>query len=148
MSSLAPIGWQPPTEVTGITPTTMASPPPTAYLQGTLSGVASMLSMSPTDLRAALKQGSSIADLAQQKGVSRDSIVQYIEQQVQQQRSSQGQQPVDAATLDRVVNKAVDRHRHGHHHHHAPVTPPSTDGTQPAPVDPGTATASTLDLLA
>ncbi len=115
MSSLAPIGSQPPVEVSGIMPTTSASAPPAPYLQGTLDGVANMLGMSTDNLRSALKQGSSISDVAAQKGVSTSSIVSYIEQQVQQKRASKGLAPVNQQALDQVVSRAVNRHRHGHH---------------------------------
>jgi hypothetical protein len=119
MSSLSAIGSQRPTEVSGVTPATMASPPPAPYLLGTLDGIASQLSMSTDGLRSALGSGQSISDIAAQKGVSRGSIVQYIEQQVQQQRTAQGQEPIPQDVLDQVANRAVDRHAGGHHHHHA-----------------------------
>ena len=139
MSSVAPIGSEP-TAVSGLTPTTGASAPPAAYLQGTLDGVASMLSMPTQNLRVALKQGSSISDIAAQKGVSRDSRVNTIEQFVQQRRAAQGKSPIDAQTLDNVVNRALDRHRHGHGHH---------AGFQPAPPAPQQQPSSgALDLLA
>lgn len=112
MSSLPPIG-QPPVQVNGVEPTTSTSPPPVSYMQGTLGGIASMLSLSPSDLQHALKSGSSVADLAAASGVSRSSVAQYIEQQVQAQRSAQGQTPIDPAALSTAVNNALDRHRGG-----------------------------------
>jgi hypothetical protein len=147
MSSLSPVGWQPPTQVSGVEPTSMMSAPPTAYMQGTLDGVAGMLSMSTPDLRSALKQGSSIADIASQKGISRDAIVQSIEQQVQQQRAAQGKTPIDQQTLDQAVSRAVDRHRHGHHHQQGAGAATSSNAqqvTQPQ----GTAPQASLDVLA
>ena len=147
MSSISPVGWQPPAQVSGLEPTTMTSAPPAAYMQGTLDGVAGMLSMPTPDVRSALKQGQSISDLAAQKGVSRSSIVQYIEQQVQQQRAAQGKPPIDQTTLDQAVSRAVDRHRHGHHHHAAATT--ATPGSQdPAAGQQGSTSPSTVDLLA
>lgn len=113
MSSISPVGQQP-TETSGVTPATMASPPPAPYLQGTLDGVASLLSMSPDGLRGALRSGESISGLAAQKGVSRDSIVSYVEQQVQRQRVAQGKPAIPQDALDQVVNRAVDRHRGRH----------------------------------
>lgn len=112
MSSISPIGG--PTQFTGIDQSSSTTPP--TYLMGTLNGVAGMLSMSPADLQKALASGQSVADIAQSKGVSTGAIVSYIEQQVQQQRSSQGRPPLDSQTLDQAVNRAVTRH-HGHHHH-------------------------------
>ena len=136
MSSLSPIGSQPPVEVSGVMPTTSASAPPAPYLQGTLDGVASMLGLSTDNLRNTLKQGSSIADVAAQKGVGTGSIVSYIEQQVQQQRASKGLAPINRQALDQVVSRAVNRHRHGHHRPDASTAPnpqppaASTRGTE------------------
>lgn len=107
------------TAVNGVTPTTMTSPPPTPHLDGTLDGIAQQLSMTPDALRAELGQGASITDLAQQKGVSRDDLVKSVEDQIQQQRAANGAQPLDQSQLDRMVNRAFDRHRGGHHHHNA-----------------------------
>jgi hypothetical protein len=147
MSSLSPVGWQPPTQVSGAEPMTMMSAPPTAYMQGTLHGVAGMLSMSTTDLRTALKQGSSISDIASQKGVGRDAIVQSIEQQVQQQRAAQGKAPIDQQTLDQVVSRSIDRHRHGHHHQQG-VGAAGSSNAQQVTQPQGTAPQASLDVLA
>jgi hypothetical protein len=116
----------------GAMPTSQTSPPPTPQLNGTLDGIAQQLSMSPDALRGALAQGQSITDLAQKQGVSRDSLVQSVESQIQQTRQANGQDPLDQTTLDRMVNRAFDRHRAGGHHHHhhaqAPATSPA-DGS-------------------
>jgi hypothetical protein len=69
------------TGVEGATPTTMASPPPTPHLAGTLDGIAQQLSMTPAELRGSLAGGASITDLAEQQGVSRDSLVKSVESQ-------------------------------------------------------------------
>lgn len=142
MSSISPLGPQP-AAVSGVEPA--------SYLSGTLDGVAGMLSMSTSDLQSALKSGSSIADLASSKGVSLSSIVQNIEQQVQQQQAAQGKPPIDQSVLDASVNRAVQRHRGGHHHHQsAPAqtdqTDPSTSSSSIAPTS--SSTGSFLDLLA
>ena len=130
-----PLGAESPdvSAVNGAMPTTMTSPPPTPQLNGTLDGIAQQLSMTPDALRQALAGGSSITDLAQQAGVSRDSLVQSVEAQIQQTRQSQGQPPLDQTQLDRMVNRAFDRHRGHHGHHHAQVAS-ATDAQQtPAP---------------
>jgi hypothetical protein len=103
------------TAVNGATPMTMTSPPPTAALHGTLSGIAQQLGMSVSGVQSAIKQGASIADLAQQQGVPTGSIVQSIEAQVQKSRQANGQAPLDPSTLDRMVTRAVNHHRHGGH---------------------------------
>lgn len=97
------------TAVHGSSPTTMASPPPTPALNGTLSGIAQQLGMSTGAVQSALKQGSSISDLAQQQGVPRATLVSSVQGQVQASRQTQGQPPADQTTLDRMVNRAFDR---------------------------------------
>jgi hypothetical protein len=134
----------------GTTPTSQTSPPPAPQLNGTLDGIAQSLSLSPDALRSALSQGQSITDLAQQQGVSRDSLVQSVESQIQQQRQANGQDPLDQTTLDRMVNRAFDSHRTGGHHHHhrahgagaadaaaAVPAPAADDGTSPADTSGG-----------
>lgn len=97
------------TAVNGTHPTTMASPPPTPALNGTLDGVAQQLGMSVSMVRTALKQGSSITDLAAHQGVSRSSLVHAVQSQIQQHRQAAGQPAADPSTLDRMVNRAFDR---------------------------------------
>jgi hypothetical protein len=139
---MSSVGAQQPLAVDGVQPTTSTSPPPYAFLQGTLDGVAGMLSMSPTDLKSSLKQGESISDLAAQSGVSRSSIVQYVEQTVQQNRAAAGSAPIDQQTLDSAVNRAIDRHR-GHHHRTHGAAPAATQ----TPADPSAASTSTSSSL-
>ena len=73
MSSISPVGSQPAVESPSGTQQQFG------ILGASLDTIAGMLSMSPTDLQAALKSGRSISDLAQQKGVSLDSIVQSVD---------------------------------------------------------------------
>ena len=113
MNAISSIGSQSPMAVSGAQPMTMMSPPPTAYLQGSLSPVAHMLSMSMDDLRSTMKQGSSLSDIASQKGVSRSSLMSVIEQSVQQSRAAQGREPISSTILDSVIGNAVDRRRGG-----------------------------------
>lgn len=109
MSSIDPVANGGLSAVSGVQPTSMASPPPVGYLQGTLDGVAGLLGLSTPDVRTALKQGSSISDLAAAQGVSRSTVVDTIEAQVQKLRAARGAAPIDATALDRVVNRAIDR---------------------------------------
>lgn len=90
-------------------PTTMASPPPTPALNGTLAGIAQQLSMSTGGVQSALKQGASITSLASQQGVSRSSLVSSVQDAVQSARAQSGQAPLDQTVLDRLVNRAFDR---------------------------------------
>ena len=90
-------------------PTTMASPPPTPTLNGTLSGIAQNLGMSLGNVQSALKQGASITSLAQQQGVSRQALVTSVQSQIQDRLQAGGLPAADQDTLDRMVNRAFDR---------------------------------------
>ncbi len=94
-------------------PMSMASPPPTPALRGTLSGISQMLGMSMADVQSALKQGSSITSLASQQGVSRSSLVNWVQNQIQSTQAQTGQPPLAQDVLDRMVNRAFDRTRGG-----------------------------------
>ena len=148
MSSISPVGPQQAAE--SLSGTTQ---PPFGVLGTSLDTIAGMLSMSPSDLQAALKSGQSISDLASQKGVSLDSIVQSVESQIQQQRAADGKPPIDQSTLDARVNRAV-HHHHGHHHRTAPpVSTTDTTGADGGSSDSSSVPATSsngsfLDLLA
>jgi hypothetical protein len=95
------------------------------------AAAAQVLGMSVEDLRTALQGGASLADLAQQKGVSRDSLLSAVTQAVQSTPATQAGGGLDATTL---AQKLVDRpnlNRHGHHAHghaHAPAPLPPGQG--------------------
>jgi hypothetical protein len=95
--------------VSGLTPTSMESPPPTAFLGGTIDGIAGQLGMSASQLKAGLAAGTSLAEIAQGRGVDRSSLVASIEGEVRTNRRSEGLSPIDPQQLDRAVNRAVDR---------------------------------------
>ena len=140
MSSLSPLGPSP-THAAGLEPVTAMSPPPAPYLGGTLEGVSSLLAMAPGDVRGALKQGSSLADLAAGRGVGRDALVHYLTSQVETRRAAQGKAAINPQVLATVVGTAVDRRR-GQSQSLAPAasasTPPGTLTTgagDPLPVD-------------
>lgn len=67
--------------------------------------------MSAEDLQTALKQGQSLASLAEQQGVSRESLGSFIGTQIQRARMYSGQLPLDDDALERNVNRALDRGR-------------------------------------
>ena len=89
----------------------MTSPAPTPALNGTLAGIAQQLGMSVPNVQSALKQGSSVTDLANQQRVSRDALVSQVQAQIQQTRQTNGHPAVDQPTLDRMVNRAFDGQR-------------------------------------
>jgi len=55
--------------------------------------------------------GASITELAQQHGVSRESLVQFVQTKIQQTREAQGQPPLDQSTLDEIVDHTLDQNR-------------------------------------
>ncbi len=55
--------------------------------------------------------GASITELAQQHGVSRESLVQFVQTKIQQTREANGQPPLDQSTLDQLVDHALDHNR-------------------------------------
>lgn len=65
-----------------------------------MSGAASLLGMSDDELRSALEvAGTTLADLATQKGVSRDDLVAAVTRGVTEAGSPPGAEGVDAATI-------------------------------------------------
>jgi transposase-like protein len=55
--------------------------------------------------------GASITDLAQQHGVSRESLVGLVQSKIQQTRQANGQPPLDQTTLDQIIDHALDQDR-------------------------------------
>jgi hypothetical protein len=89
----------------------MANLPVPSGGEGTLAGIAAHLGMSAEDLQAALKQGQSLAAVAEQQGVSRESIAGFIGTQIQRARMYSGQLPLEDGALERTVDRALDRGR-------------------------------------
>jgi hypothetical protein len=119
--------------VTGTTPTSTTSPPPTPSLDGTLGTISSMLGMSLSSVQTALRGGQSVNDLIAQTGASTSSIISAVANQVQQARQANGLPAVDPSTLDRLINRALERHRNV-----PSVQPPSgtVSGTATTPITP------------
>ena len=89
----------------------MASLPPAPAGEGTLAGIAAQLGMSAEDLQCALKQGQSLAGLAEQQGVSRESDRDVHRGPDPAGRMYSGQLPLDDDALERTVDRALDRGR-------------------------------------
>src|SRR5689334_15392786 len=53
--------------------------------------------------------GPSITDLAQQHGVSRESLLAFVRSKIQQARQAEGEAPLDDATLERVISQTLDQ---------------------------------------
>jgi hypothetical protein len=89
----------------------MASLPPPAGGESTLAGIAAHLGMSAEELQGALKDGQSLASLAERQGVSRESLGSFIGTQIQRARLYSGQPWLDDEALGRMVDRALDRGR-------------------------------------
>jgi len=53
--------------------------------------------------------GASITELAQQHGVSRESLVEFVQAKIQQARQESGQPPLDQGTLEAMIGHTLDR---------------------------------------
>ena len=92
-------------------PPATVSTPSSGSGEGTLAGIAEHLGMSTDTVQQALRDGQSIASLAEQQGVPRDSVGTLIGTQIQRARLYTGQPPLDQDALDRMVERALDRGR-------------------------------------
>ena len=55
--------------------------------------------------------GDSITELAQQHGVTRESLLEFVRSKIQDTRTANGERPLDPATLDRAIGHALDNGR-------------------------------------
>jgi DNA-binding phage protein len=107
-----------------------------------MANVAKLLNMSSSDLRDALKSGSSLSDVAAKQGVSRDDLLKTISSDLQNRPARPGQ---TAPTSDDVAaeaakiadTKGLPQH-HGHHKH----------GGASGGITPATTSASTVSAQA
>lgn len=97
-------------------------PPPNDTVRKAMDAAAQKLGMSDDDLRSALQSGSSLADVASQKGVSTDDLVSTMADSLKGAQLPDGVSATDAAT--KMVNRKGGHHGHGHH-----GPPPSDDGS-------------------
>jgi hypothetical protein len=52
--------------------------------------------------------GDAITNLAQQHGVTRESLLEFVRSKIQETRTANGEAPLDQATLDRAIGHALD----------------------------------------
>ena len=114
--------------VTGSTPVALGNLPPAPGAEGTLAALADQLGMSAEGLQSALKDGQSIAALAEQQGVPREAMGQFVGAQIQQARIYSGQPPLDQGALERTVERALDRGRPKDTGGNSEAPPPTTGG--------------------
>jgi len=77
--------------------------------------------------------GASITALAQQHGVSRESLVEFVQAKIQQARQESGQPPLDQGTLDQMIGHTLDQ---------GDQTAGDADGAGDAETPPGGYTSS------
>lgn len=107
--TITPIGSQPTTGTFG--------PAPGIDVKQRMQPVADLFKMSADDLMSELKSGKSLADISQEKGVSRDDLLNAVKQGLGQSGN------IDSSKVDEIANRIVDHKpgahgAHGHHRHH------------------------------
>lgn len=104
--------------VSGIDSTTAAqATAQTSIRSQVMKSVSDLLGMSQDDIRAGLKSGSSLADLAQSKGISSDQLVDTITKALQSAGVPAGQIGT-GNDLTAMAQKIADHKTSAHHHHH------------------------------
>ena len=116
--------------------------------QAIMNSASQALGLSVQDLRSALDSGQSLADVAQQRGVSRDDLVSAVAQGIQSAPPTGAPAP---AAANELAEHVVDRHHRGHHHRHHHVDSTQDGGETPADTSvPGGALGqgTTIDTVA
>ncbi len=90
---------------------TMTSPPPTPALNGALGYISQQLGMNVDSVKAALKGGSSIDDLAKSQGVSLDTLRGNVASFIESMRRQNQLPPIPDANLTRMLERAFSHHR-------------------------------------
>lgn len=115
----------------GVTPYSGATHAPGGFRQAIVSSAAAALGMSTQDVQSALRNGQSLADLAQQKGVSNDTLVGAVAQGLQAATSGSSAVNGDVTSIAQdIVNRKGVGGPH-HHHHHGAVGSATSSGSDP-----------------
>jgi hypothetical protein len=96
-----------------------------------MSGVADLLDMSVDDIRQAQQSGTTIADLAKQKGVSEDDLQSALAQGLNENAPSDAPSDVDFSQMASDIINGKGPQGPGGHHGHGPK-PPESDGSNSA----------------
>jgi hypothetical protein len=88
---------------------------PGQFRQSVLDSAAQVLGMSAQDIQSAFQSGQSLADLAQQKGISKDQLVSAVAQGIQSLNLPGSPDPSQMAQriVDRAGGLSGQRHHHG-----------------------------------
>jgi lambda repressor-like predicted transcriptional regulator len=88
---------------------------PAQQTKGPFAAVSNLLGMSADDIAAAVKSGTSLDQLAQQKGVSHDDLIAALKAGAPQRLQSD---PNVDQILNNIASSTGRTGWHGHHHHH------------------------------
>jgi hypothetical protein len=109
-----------------------------------IQDVAKALGMTPADVSTALQQGTTLADLASQQGVSSSTLEGAIAQGIQQR--SPGTTAADAQTAaTRIANHSG---KHHHHRAHGATSSATTAATPVSTPTPGQILGGEVDVNA
>lgn len=123
-------------------------------LKAGLAAAASTIGVSEEELRTALRDGQSIAQVAQSKDVDVQKVIDAmvaeakakLAEAVQNGRITQAQADAKAANLSERITTLVNREglpTRGPGHRHGGRRPPAQDGDAPAAAEPSSATVDT-----
>ncbi len=103
-------------------------PQPGEFRQAILDSASQALGMTTQDIQTALQGGQSLADLAQQKGVSSDDLVTAIAGGLQQLAGSDATQ-----VAQKIASHKGGFGGHRHHHHAAGGSAPNASSASSSP---------------
>lgn len=108
-------------------------PNPVWQMPPPMSNTAQLLGLSTDELQKDQQSGTTLADLASQKGISKDDLVKSITADLKA-NAPQGAPALSDAQLTQMATSIADGKRpHGgghHHHHHVAATSDSGDSSQ------------------
>lgn len=96
-----------------------------------MSGVADLLGMSVDDIRTAQKNGTTLADLAKQKGVSEDDLESTLAKGLKENAPTDAPSDIDFTQMASDIANGKRPQGAGGHHGHG-HKPPESDGTNSA----------------
>jgi hypothetical protein len=115
-----------------------------------LDATAKLLGMSTDELDQARASGTTLADLAAGKGVSKDALVASIAADLKANLPQGAAAPSDARLTQLATGIAEGKHTHGHHHHrhhHAAGATEAAGATATQPTGAAATPGTGIDAL-
>ncbi len=111
-----------------------------------MDAAAKALGLTDAQLQQSLQSGSTLADLAKEKGVSEDSLVSTIAQSLQQNApAGSSSSTTDYTSMaQNIVDGKVPAHHHGHHAHSSSASSSDQDSSSSSDADDPFGTAASL----